>query len=86
MTLCGELVGNCVNETGEVVSSSWDVDGLEEVHEELPNPLRVIIGQGTNDGWEFGSCIGDDEFGLLRRRYGADKEGRGKRLAQMMVQ
>ena len=78
MTVCGEIVSRGIDKTGEVVAASWDVDGLEKVGKKLANLLQVVIGRGTNDGWEFGCCIGDDEFGLLRCCHGADGEGRGK--------
>ncbi len=44
MTVCGEIVGRGVNETGEVAVASQDVDGLEEVGKELANLPQVVIG------------------------------------------
>ena len=51
VTVCGKIVGRCVNETGEVVAASRDVDGLVEVGKELANLLQVVVVQGANNGW-----------------------------------
>ena len=86
MTVCNEIVGRGVDETGEVVAASWNVNGLEEVGKELPNPLQVIVGWCTNDGWEFRGSISDDKFFLLGRCHGADGEGQSERRAYVMVE
>jgi hypothetical protein len=86
VTVCGKIVRRGIDETREVVMASRNVDGLEEVGEELPNPLQVIIGWCTNDGWELGGSVHDDKFGLLGHCHGAVGEGRRERRTHAMVE
>ena len=50
MAIDGHIVGGIIDEAGEAVSASWDVDGLEKVGEHFAEMLDVVIRRLADDG------------------------------------
>ncbi len=75
MAICGKIVSRHCDDSQKVVLASGDVNELDEVGEEFENPLEIIVNQCSDDGWDLGSCICDDDLSILRHRHGNDREG-----------
>jgi hypothetical protein len=57
VTVVGLVVGGIVDEAGETVGASGDVDGLQEVGERFAKTLDIIVGRLAEDGGEGGGDV-----------------------------
>jgi hypothetical protein len=66
MAVDGLVVGGVVDEAGETVGASGDVNRLEEVGEHFAKTLDIIVGRLAEDGGEGGSDLTEEVFHVVR--------------------
>ena len=70
MAVGGHIVCYVVDEAGETVGASRNVDGLQEVGERFAKMLDVIVGRLAEDGWKGGSELTEEVFHIVRCGHG----------------
>ena len=77
-----------VDEAGEAVVASSNVDWLEEIREELVNAFHVVVSRCAGDGREIGGCVGDERLGILGSGHGGEQRAlcrKRERVARLIL-
>ena len=75
VAVVGLIFGGVVDETGEAVRASWEVDGLEEVGERFAETLDIIVGRLTDDGGVGGREVTKEVLDIIRCGHDAQRKG-----------